>query len=603
MFSVGDLHPFFFRSIPGQSGSGAKHDEVDFEKYSSSVLVLNPSLNPVLVEEAKRLDLKASVDPALLMDPSLEKRRQAETRRSWFHKAHSADSTLHTESATDEDDSGDDRSHNWNQALSDEQPLPGPVQGYSRVQILGAVPTPSGKTSSQENTNVTQSAPATYTPPFLHHTSRSSAASSSSRREITTKRSPHSSSLPARGKLGSSEGSTVGASHRHKPLPPTPPRKPHSHLSGQGREGKGKAGSRGRGLENGRGQEGRRGMVGRGGRRKGGEDRVAGKEEGECQPCSGYANLPLSRSHGALCRERSSSNPMLSKKPKPLPRLTKADTLERLNSKDKSFVSSLPPNFRPLPPPRKPTLTYSPRSLRSSPAPARQQGSQPHAPSTPDPGSNTTANTHTSKRGGNVKPHPHSPQPVPPPRRKRKSKEHPSRQNLSPIYSPPPDPVVGDPSRPSLDSSLSSPAASDELPSDTGSSDLDRTLGGHHEASPESDLSSTLGPAPPPPSSPAPHSSTTSPSPEWLQRSVGDRNSSTLAHRCSVPSERLSLPQSPFHDDHSTFGYVGEQEILPALHTPLWSSPKNRNSHALMPTSSKLVSPLHVPYYMHLVLF
>ena len=591
---------------------------MDFEKYSSSIL----ALDPIIETEAQRLDLESSVDPSLLMDPSREQARQEETRRSWFHKNGSVD-TRDGDSVSD--DNMESEEDERNRTLTQEPTTNDVAVGYSKVEIIAPISTGPQQLGSDgkggKSPQVSKSAPERSTSPIYSTpvvVTGSAKLSKRSRENTLTE-----SSSPTVSRSVDS-GDSPAASHRKKPLPPTPPKKPHS-LSSSGSTGSAGSESAGgtektsesKGRDNGHGDGERL----ENGREEGEEEEERGEGDGgEKEGVKEYANFMIFKK---LCqeekRERSSSNPSPLKKPKPLPRINKASTLGRIDSKDTVFGGSLPADFRPTPLPRKPTLTsrssaspsdsptlprshppispkpsptlprsHPPISPKPSPSLPRSHRPPPPSQSTPDTGpvdekpnnslldspneTATGSKFQVSEERDKLTKLSDSDQPVPPPRRKRKVKTTPSawRQPLSPIYSP----------------TDGSPVKSVGTSSDAGSSDLPDTSSESDHSHPRYKFF--------PSSSPVPRSP--SPVPEEIDwHEEQSQNSSMVAQRHSLPSSvRSSFPASPL-DLPSTYSYVGDREpLLPATPYSTFGPHPPPRSLSPLPTSSEASS-----YYVY----
>ena len=534
-------------------------DEVDFEKYSAA------ALDPILETEAQRRQLESSVDPALLLDPSLERARQEQTRRSWFRKTSPA--------VTNERGQEEEEEESASEEESDDDDVAG--VGYSKVEIL----TPDTPTADPGRSfSPVYATPVTVT-------------GGGSKRREATKPSPE--SKRQQQQLSQNSGSSNGEKSppmlsKKKPLPPTPPKKPRElQSSSRGNAGKFDSDDRERTDAQVTASEHEEGDGGGGG---GGMGEEGGGGEGECE--SGYANfLVLKRGE----RGRSVSNPGPMKKPMPLPRNGKAGTLDRLDSTGRGFECSLPTDFKPTPCPRKPTSSPSssspkaPRSPKSQKPPVSAKPllpkpsppltrAHPHTPSPPTkhsslpdiPSVTVAADVLVLDRReeniGNDKPTQTSP--VPPPRRRRKAKTTPTpRQPLSPIYSP----------------THASPVKTVAVPSDTGSSDLPDTSSESDHSHPRHKV--LLSPSPVP-RSPSPFGGGTSPV-EWHEEQ--SRDSSLVAQRNSVPSVHSSVPPSPL-DAASTYGYVGDRDPLPPVSSPYSTLTRPSPGHSglsPLPTSSE----------------
>lgn len=484
------------------------------------------STTPILETEKQKMDLESCVDPSRLLDPTLEKQRQEYTRRSWFKRNTSA-----PDAASTSDDDSDDNKNNA-------PDLPGEdtiAVGYSKVQIIAP------KDALRSESPV-------YSTPVK--------ATGHIKKSVTRKETVQ-------------ETGHMSPSLSWKPLPPPPPKKPPGLFSGSTNKGESPnmlLQAQESTYEDGGGMETENGGF-------------CKEETGR-----GYANFSVLKLGSQEKRERSTSNPLLAKKPKPLPR--KAGTLDRIDftDLDRGFGCSLPADFKPIPPPRKPTPSSPSQSPKFSSRPPKPpllpKPSPPftraHPPLPPSQSTSDTVDEDTvesaeslspttspskSSEIGNVKSVPQSDgnQPVAPPRRKRKAKVTPTRQPLSPVSSP----------------SHGSP--------DAGSSD-------HPDTSSESDLShphSKLLPSPSPvPRSPSPLNTTLPP--EWHEEE--SQNSSLMVQCHSIPSVRSSFPASPLNLP-STYGYVGDREPLPPI-TPF----STLNQQPLLPTSSE-----HTVIYMYIV--
>lgn len=563
-------------SIPGQCvASGMKNghgDEIDFEKYSVS------ALGPILETVGQRLDLESSVDPSLLLDPSLERERQAHTRKSWFRKTSPgvAANEGEEESASDEGsdaDDDDEKTHTLTEPLSSEGDLA--PAGYSKVEIL--IPdTPTGEPT--RSFSPIYSTPVTVTGGGLKSCKATAASPDSKRQQQNAATNSNGEKLPP-------------MPTKKKPLPPTPPKKPQGLLSSTD--------STGTGEEDDDNDDGERKTLqttsfqhkeGDGG---GWSGKEGGGEERESE--GSYANFMVLK-RGERERERSVSNPWPLKKPMPLPRNGKAGTLDRLDLKNRDLELSLPPNFKPSPSPRKPTLISSPSSS-SSPKTSRSPTSQkppistkpllpkasppltrahPHTPSPPTkhrspvPPSPTEATDVLDKREEEKEENSNNRRtsPVAPPRRRRKAKTSPTRRKaLSPIYSP----------------THGSPVKTVAVPSDAGSSDLPDTSSESDHSHPHHKFLPSPSPVP---RSPSPFGES---SPvEWQEG--GSQDSSLVAQRNSIPSIHSSIPPSPFDATSSTYGYVGDRDPLPPVSSPYSTITRPSPGHtglSPLPTSSE----------------
>ena len=320
-------------SVPGQNGCGSRGmgngnvtlDEVDFEKYSAAIL------GPILESAVNRRELESSVDPSLFLDPHLERERQERTRRSWFKRSMSpsgppgekgADEGAESVSDDGSDPTGEDDEDEISRTLTQDCPPPvdgdsAPV-GYSKVEIISP-----------------EEAPPTLT------TSDPTARPVSPLYSVPVKVTGRGAREREKEKKGEKkeEGGEEGGLPVVKPLPPTPPlKKPlNKGATCLGLLETSDIGVGGASCEGVRGEDGR-----------------------------GYANFALLRDlPDRENRDRSLSIPSQLKKPMPLPR--KAGTLDRMDDNGRGLGRSLPANFKPAPPPRKPTLSpsASPKAPRS----------------------------------------------------------------------------------------------------------------------------------------------------------------------------------------------------------------------------------------------
>lgn len=487
---------------------------------------------PVFETEKQKLDPETLVDPSRLMDPSLEQQRQEYTRSSWFQR-----SSSFLAPDADADSASDEESEEGSQDPPEEVAV-----GYSKIQIVAS------EGPSQRSESPVYSIPV-----------KVSGQSKSLVHKETVQEVKSSSTVPLKQPHTTASEEDKQPSTHSRRRPPPPPKKPP-------------------GLSN-----------------TLSEAQVEGCENGGGSGVE-YANSSVLKCGYEEKRNRSTSNPAVIKKPKPLPR--KADTLDRLDSTDRGFGCSLPADFKPIPVPRKPTSSSPSQSPQSTsrlphsrppisakppilpkPSPPFTRAHPPPPQSTPDTVDNDTAEyaeSSTAKPNKSSKKSvPQSSdgdQPVAPPRRKRKAKTTPTRHPLSPV----PNPSGG------------SPVKTIVL-SDAGSSD-------HPDTSSESDLSNPRYKSPPAssevPRSPSPlHASL---SPEWHEES---RNSSLMAQRHSIPSVRSSFPtSSPILS--STFAYVGDRDPLPPI-APFSTLNQQPSGHSVspLPTSSEYT---YMYIYMYL---
>ena len=496
-------------------------------------------LDPIIKTDTLRRELESSVDPALLLDPRLERERQEMTRRSWFHKSTSPSSAVVTANPNEEAESVSSENEEDDDMIQTLTPIgvfgdAGIAQvGYSKVEIISSDDTPSNSNSTPRVESPVYSTPVKVTGRGVR--TKEAEEKEGGKKEGGGKCEKREDRVSSEGKKGS-------PSLARKPLPPTPPTKkpqvPHAATC--------------------------LALVRT-------DENSTEVEEG----VGGYANFAvLPRIPDA--RDRSLSIPSPLKKPVPLPRM--AGTLGRADENGRGLGQSLPANFKPTPSPRKPTLVSSPPS--SSPKTPRSQPSQRRKPpicpkpsltlprTGPRPSPPLTA-PQTPPGGRTLPrhspPRPHKPSttttsasaatpeeansqgreilrevsPVAPPRRKRNSQTTPTHQKtpiVSPAHSSPEKTIC--------------PASSDA----GSNSDLPET-------SSESDLSHSHSKLPPSPF-PAPRSpSPSTPSPlGWHEDS--NQDSSMVANRSSIPSSlRSSLPPpySPLLDPSSP-GFMADRE-------------------------------------------
>ena len=545
-------------------------------------------LDPLLKTDTLRRELEASVNPALFLDPQLERQRQEMTRRSWFHKSTSSPTAVvmatpndgveegaESVSSDNEDDNDTNQTLTLDPSSSSSSGGTGVFQvGYSKVEIIASEDPPLNSDSTPRVGSPVYSTPVKMTGRGLRGARNTKEVGEDKKEEGAEDGKGKAEDCVNRERAGG--GMKVSPSITRKPLPPAPPPKkvPHAAtrlalLPSDERESSGEVGEK---------EE-----AGRGG---------------------GYANFAILRGLTDQ-RDRSLSIPSPLKKPMPLPR--KAGTLGRADETGRGLGQSLPANFKPTPPPRKPTLlsspSGSPQTSRSQQPPSRRRPpvlpkpsltlprtkprpSLPRSrtppnggtllrpsPPTPHKPKTTIASSshHTgeeraaedaSSPGGRLANDPRKVSPVAPPRRKRKSQTTPTHQK-TPIVSPAhssPEKTIG-------------PASSDA----GSTSDLPET-------SSESDLSHSRSKLPPLPS-PAPHSPTpsresTPPPLDWHDDS--NQDSSMVAHRSSIPSSLHSPlpPYSPGFLDPSTPGFVGETAYPTSSHAVPSSS-------SMQPTSSE----------------
>lgn len=582
-------------------------EEVDFERYTAA------TLGPILENEAQRLELESSVDPSLLLNPKLERERQKYTRRSWFHKSNSPafitgekeeEDSASEEGSVDEEEDGEqeinrtltqDSSpaalHNsvggrggWGEENGDA------VIGYSQIEIIE---------SSERSDHSKRSTSPVYSVP-VKVTGRGGSE---------RVKQPVSTCIQQDSRVSDGMNTRIPPSLIRKPLPPTPPKKPGS-LKSSTVNSKSEDTKIHRDRES---DDGRRGDSGDGVDEGGVNEK---EREGDVRGAQ-YINFSVFKKKDGVSeeeeemtvRDRSLSSPgTYKKKPQPLPR--KFGTLGRGES-DRGFGDSLPANFKPPPPPRKPTLfsqatspSLSPRSHKrppisqKPPSPSLTRAtnnthrhspptSSSHHKTTPTNSAHTTTSPSTTDSNTTTHDVPSNDNnetenneltkkasPVAPPRRKRKVKTTPThtKQPLSPIYSP---------------EEGSSPVRTIGLvSSDAGSSEV-------LETSSESDLSSQprtnnkFLPSPSPvPRSPSPFRDSVSPL-GWHDDEQSE-NSSMVAQRHSIPSVRSSLPPpSPF-DAAATYGYVGDREPLSVGASPYSTITRSPHSLSSLPTSSEL---------------
>ena len=412
-------------------------------------------LDPLLKTDTLRRELEASVDPALFLDPQLERQRQEMTRRSWFHKSTLSPTAVVVATANDGAESFSSDNEDYNDM--NQTPTLGPsssssssgstavVQvGYSKVEIITSEDPPLNSDSTPRVESPVYSTPVKMTGRGLR-----GAGKTVDTKQVEEDKNEEEGAEDGKGDCVNREkrggGMKVSPSLTKKPLPPAPPPKkvPHAAtclalLPSDERESGGEVGGN---EEGGRGER--------------------------------YANFAILRGLTDR-RDRSLSIPSPLKKPMPLPR--KAETLNRADENGRGLGRSLPDNFKPTPPPRKPTLVSSspsgsPQTSRSQQPPSQRRPpvlpkpsltlprtkprpSLPRSrtppsgrtrPSPPTPqkpiasSSRQTGEEHpaeeASSPGGRLANDPPKVSPVAPPRRKRKSQTTPTHQK-TPIVSP-----------------------------------------------------------------------------------------------------------------------------------------------------------------------